>query len=965
MNRLVVACVVAGCALGVQAMPTRAELASAQSMIDELMAPAIEDFRNADEDGKASAAVKVADACVKFAKSAETEPVKFLLLKGAVRFYVRGQMYDKAADTVGEITSSVKNVPPSVVVEIVGKAVDNAPKGKATRLVALARQARIQSQAAENLKTLSSKMKKVKTEVDLLRYAEAFAILGEWKKAYVEFAKCSDAKLKAVVAAESSGKVKNQVAGDFWWKYIPATDGADCFFRNHAAVFYKKALATGEIPGLKKNIVEQRLSSLVADGDESGNEVVQDDEASDVAEVKNSHGDDMNCYEDSDSEVIYEIRVSDVIRDGGAEWMWTDRNPGMEMDKFSSPGSKIGNMSKGKSPLGRRNLWGRVYEGTKWFGGRTEYWVRREFDLKTDISKVSGGYLVAKFDHDCEIWLNGEEVYSSGDVSWLYHKVTLAASSFRAGKNVIAAHVQCGKGDGWLDFGLVALGNGLSGIAKSYTSAVAPYVRVSMDSIAAEKGLVRAGIHGGDEWAYSFIKPASIWKKFEFDDQLWKRGNGGFGGGPQLGLREYSNLRKSVQTRWEGDHIWMRRKFSFNGKASDVKSALICLRGYGLKVYINGIQVATEMDIGRCSMFEGDFWDAYDITGQFKKLVKTGDKNIIAVEAHQEGGRNLTYWSRCADIGLYVDAAVPMGAVANVAVEKTKTGSMLSGIQSEDSMVLDASKSPYLIEGQYVVPAGKSLTVKEGVTLIFRRGAGMLVDGGAFSVEGTVARPVVFRGELKPAGSWKGVVVRSAPNLAIEGAVFTGAECGLKVERMDSAIVQSSTFCGNTVGMGGLISRTKVTDCFLSKNVKDGYCGGDQGCAIFEHCTIADNGGWGVEGPFKFAAGMVACEVRNNREGGYYTGRMGSYSVKPQLITGCSFESNGAVDVKIGNTLTWPCTGNWWGAATTRELTAKGVGAFCKRIIDARHDSGLGVVDLSDFLVKPPKDCGARNYPKF
>lgn len=299
-------------------------------------------------------------------------------------------------------------------------------------------------------------------------------------------------------------------------------------------------------------------------------------------------------------------------------------------------------------------------------------------------------------------------------------------------------------------------------------------------------------------------------------------------------------------------------------------------------------------------------------------------------------------------------------------VEGPKTdGTVLSGLQTDATTTLSDTKKPYVVEGQYVVSAGKALVVKEGVTLVFRKGAGIAVDKGSFSVEGSSARPVVFKGETKEVGGWKGVIVRSADSVTVKGAVFSGAERGLLIERVNSATVQSCAFVGNVVGVEGHISKFDMTDCVISKNEKDGYHGGDQGCVTMDHCTVENNGGWGVAGPFKFAAGLKACVIRNNRAGGYYAGRMGTYSVTPQPIVGCAFESNGQFDVKIDNGLTWPCTGNWWGAATTRVLSSKGAGAVCERIVDARQNGNLGVVDLSGFLTALPKDCGARNYPRF
>ena len=266
-NAFVVA--VALCAAGVLAMPTKDELTKAQPLVAELMAPVMADFKAAVTKDKAAAAVKVADTSVGFAEAAETEAAKFLLLKGAVNFYTRGEAYDKAADAVADLQAKVKDVPSEVIAEITGKATGKISETKAPRLFALYRMAKLQVRAASEAKALALKLKKVKSDALQRRYAEALAGAGDWKAAYGEFAKLSDAKLVSVVDAESKGKAKNAETGEFWWAYKPDLDGMDEIFKSHAAMFYRKALAAGEIAGLKKNIVEQRIRGIVPEASQS------------------------------------------------------------------------------------------------------------------------------------------------------------------------------------------------------------------------------------------------------------------------------------------------------------------------------------------------------------------------------------------------------------------------------------------------------------------------------------------------------------------------------------------------------------------------------------------------------------------------------------------------------------------------------------------------------------------------
>jgi len=150
MKRLALATFLAAlCATSTLAMPTKAELSKAQPLVMELMVESMKSFNEAPKDKKAAAAVKVADLSSEFAKSAETEAAKFLLLKGAISFYVRGEAYDMAADTVNVLRAEIPDVPPAVVEEIIRKSAVKMMAKKAPRLFAQYRLAQVQVAAAK------------------------------------------------------------------------------------------------------------------------------------------------------------------------------------------------------------------------------------------------------------------------------------------------------------------------------------------------------------------------------------------------------------------------------------------------------------------------------------------------------------------------------------------------------------------------------------------------------------------------------------------------------------------------------------------------------------------------------------------------------------------------------------------------------------------------------------------------
>lgn len=257
MKRLVMAGLLAGVVTVALAMPTKDELAKAQPLVTELMAPAMAEFK-----AKTKTAAEVGEVSAKYAAEAETEAAKFLLLKGAIAFYVRGGEYDKAADTVERMKADVKDVPPSVLAEIISKATARTTGKKAPRLFAQYRQAKAQSAAEADVKGLAAQLKKKPDNLALRRqYAEALAVSGDWKSALDEFAKLNDGTAK-MAKAELEGTAKSADLGEFWWTYEPAYENAGETFKAHAAAHYRQALDADEITGLKKNIVNQRLAGI-------------------------------------------------------------------------------------------------------------------------------------------------------------------------------------------------------------------------------------------------------------------------------------------------------------------------------------------------------------------------------------------------------------------------------------------------------------------------------------------------------------------------------------------------------------------------------------------------------------------------------------------------------------------------------------------------------------------------------
>ena len=238
------------------AYPTKQELAEARPLVAELMNPVLTEYK-----GKTKSASDVAQISVQFSESAKSEAVKYLFLRGAVGYYIKDGNFGKAADTVEQLKSNVKGVPPSDIADIISSALSKENARKAPRLNSQLQLAQAQVRAAKDSRKLLSQLRQVKTDPVLRQYAETLALLGDWKGALAEFSKVSG-EVGRLAKGDADGTAGKAELGDFWWDYKTSYTGGEPAFRERAANYYRKAIADGKLDGLKRTLVEQRLASL-------------------------------------------------------------------------------------------------------------------------------------------------------------------------------------------------------------------------------------------------------------------------------------------------------------------------------------------------------------------------------------------------------------------------------------------------------------------------------------------------------------------------------------------------------------------------------------------------------------------------------------------------------------------------------------------------------------------------------
>ena len=88
------------------AVPSRSALKEAHEKVSEAIKDVRTEFENGDKE-----AVDVANRALELVEMAENSAQKYLLYKGAMMFFVRAKMYDRAAEIANEMAEAMGGVP--------------------------------------------------------------------------------------------------------------------------------------------------------------------------------------------------------------------------------------------------------------------------------------------------------------------------------------------------------------------------------------------------------------------------------------------------------------------------------------------------------------------------------------------------------------------------------------------------------------------------------------------------------------------------------------------------------------------------------------------------------------------------------------------------------------------------------------------------------------------------------------
>ena len=174
MKRLLLS-VTAALALAVAAMPTNDEVKKAAPIVKELMNPLVADFK-----AKKKTAVEVGEMAMAYAKEADSEAAKFLLLKGAIWYFAQAKEDAKAVAAIIALGEQVKNLPPEVLRnDILKPAIDHVSEQNVPGLFAQFRSASAQMEIAK----LASSIRRNRADGPTRRrYCSDFCRRLAWKQ---------------------------------------------------------------------------------------------------------------------------------------------------------------------------------------------------------------------------------------------------------------------------------------------------------------------------------------------------------------------------------------------------------------------------------------------------------------------------------------------------------------------------------------------------------------------------------------------------------------------------------------------------------------------------------------------------------------------------------------------------------------------------------------------------------------
>jgi hypothetical protein len=178
--------------------------------------------------------------------------------------------------------------------------------------------------------------------------------------------------------------------------------------------------------------------------------------------------------------------------------------------------------------------------------------------------------------------------------------------------------------------------------------------------------------------------------------------------------------------------------------------------------------------------------------------------------------------------------------------------------------VLNAVRSPYLVEGALVVLPGARLTVEPGTVIWFRK-LGLIVKG-ELQINGTEAEPVRFAS--LGSNQWKGIffdkcqtvnqlqyceisnaefgIRSSVSTVNLKNCIFQDNVWGIVIEEGKTEIHNSLVRTSDKIGIAARNSHLLVKDSVITENGSGGFIL-EKSKAQIERNNIQNNGNWAIK----------------------------------------------------------------------------------------------------------------------
>ena len=176
MNKMLTSTMCLIAVMSAMAMPTAKEQKAANARVKVIMSG----FRDQSDSVQADLAMKASE-------SAKTEGERFLLIRGAYNKRIKAGEYDKAALSLDALLFRVKDVPESLLRELLDKGLKDLPQGKADRLVEMkkaldeGRPRVIMMEPTNGSIDVSSKTRRITIWFDR-PMSEGLSLCGNWPK---------------------------------------------------------------------------------------------------------------------------------------------------------------------------------------------------------------------------------------------------------------------------------------------------------------------------------------------------------------------------------------------------------------------------------------------------------------------------------------------------------------------------------------------------------------------------------------------------------------------------------------------------------------------------------------------------------------------------------------------------------------------------------------------------------------